>query len=272
MFRRRRASRNEGSKQTRTQNHELSAADAPKSQRMHDERSPHVAFRTWEATNESLNDVEGRIHDGVPHEQLNRRADDYLDTFENLFPEARPRTGASLMEIGVGVAYIMQAAVRRYAPNRMVGLDIASGMIEKARQRLERDAVDTHAIEFLHYNGVDVPRPSASFDLIYSVASLQHAPRPYCFRAIMEANRLIKPSGSVCIHLLAYSHFKDHMTPELFSQELDRQIQGREEHWHHYYSKDEIEAVLAYGIGVKQLRVHEQGGSLFICFQGARDT
>lgn len=176
------------------------------------------------------------------------------------------------MEIGVGVGYVMQAAVRRYAPEKMVGLDIASGMIDKARQRLERDAVGTQAFEFLHYNGVDVPWPSASFDLIYSVASLQHAPRSYCFRAMMEANRLIKPSGFVYIHLLAYSHFKDHMTPELFSQEVDRQIQGREEHWHHYYSKDEIEAVLTYGIGVKQLRVNEEGGSLFICFQGARDT
>ena len=88
----------------------------------------------------------------------------------------------------------------------------------------------------------------------------------------MEASRLIKPSGFVYIHLLAYSHFKDHMTPELFSQEVDRQIQGREEHWHHYYSKDEIEAVLTHGIGVKQLRVNEDGGSLFICFQGARDS
>jgi SAM-dependent methyltransferase len=272
MFRRRRARLSERSDQSRPHNHDPSAADAPKSERVQDEFSPHVAFRTWEAKNESLNNIEARIHDGVPHEQLHRRADDYLDSFENLFPEARPRTGAYLMEIGVGVGYVMQAAVRRYAPEKMVGLDIASGMIDKARQRLERDAVDTQAFEFLHYNGVDVPWPSASFDLIYSVASLQHAPRPYCFRAMMEANRLIKPSGFVYIHLLAYSHFKDHMTPELFSQEVDRQIQGREEHWHHYYSKDEIEAVLTYGIGVKQLRVNEEGGSLFICFQGARDT
>jgi hypothetical protein len=62
------------------------------------------------------------------------------------------------------------------------------------------------------------------------------------------------------------------MTPELFTQEIDRQIQGREEHWHHYYSGEEIEAVLTYGVGVKQLRVHERGGSLFICFQGSHDS
>src|SRR5215211_315238 len=240
------------------------------SERMSDERAPHVAFRTWEAGGESLSTVEARIHDGVPSDQLHKRADDYLDTFETWFPDARPRTGGDLMEIGSGVGYIMEAALRRYAPKKIVGLDIASGMIEKARQRLERDAVDTHAIEFLHYDGVNVPRPSASFDFIYSVASLQHAPRPYCFRAMMEANRLIRPAGSVYVHLLAYSHFKEHMTPALFVQEVDRQIEGREEHWHHYYSRDEIQAVLTYGVGVKQLRVHEQGGSLFICFRGGR--
>jgi SAM-dependent methyltransferase len=252
--------------------HEESPPSAPHVDPTHNERTRHVAFRTWEATDESLSAVEARIHDGVPQEQLHQRADGYLDTLETLFPQARPRSDGQLMEIGVGVGYIMEAAVRRYSPNRIVGLDIASGMIEKARQRLERDGVDTRAIEFVHYDGVSAPLPSASFDFIYSVASLQHAPRPYCFRAMMEAHRLIKPSGSVCIHLLAYSHFKEHITPELFSQEIDRQIQGREEHWHHYYSRDEIEAVLTYGVGARDLRVQEQGGSLFICFKSSRDT
>jgi ubiquinone/menaquinone biosynthesis C-methylase UbiE len=225
-----------------------------------------VAFQTWEARCESLESVEARIHDGVPQDQLHRRADDYLDTLEGLFPRARPRRGEELMEIGVGLGYIMQAAVRRYSPKRIVGLDIASGMIDKARQRLERDAIDTRVVEFVHYDGRNAPLPSASFDFIYSVASLQHAPRPYCFRAMMEAHRLIKPSGNVCIHLLAYSHFKEHITPSLFAGEIDRQIEGRAEHWHHYYSREEIEAVLVYGVGARDVRVEEHAGSLFICF------
>ncbi len=230
--------------------------------------SSHAAFQTWEARNESLDAVESRIHDGVPPDKLHQRADDYLDTFEGLYPRSRPRRGADLMEIGVGVGYIMEAALRRYSPRKIVGLDIAAGMIDKARERLERDSVHTRAIEFVHYDGVTVPLPSNSLDFIYSVASLQHAPRPYCFRAMMEAYRLVKPSGCVYVHLLAYSHFREHMTPELFSQEVDRQIQGGEGHWHHYYSADELDAVLRYGIGVRNLRIREQWGSLFVCFDG----
>jgi hypothetical protein len=72
----------------------------------------------------------------------------------------------------------------------------------------------------------------------------------------------------VWIHLLAYPHFKEHITPELFGQEVERQIRGGEEHWHHYYSRDELEAVLTYGIGVKNHAMHEERGSVFVCFEG----
>jgi SAM-dependent methyltransferase len=233
-----------------------------------DETIPsHIAFRTWEATNESLESVEARIHDGVRIDQLHRRADEYLDTLENLFPEYRPLPGSQLMEIGSGVGYVMEAALRRYHPSRIVGLDIAAGMIAKARERLVRDGVDIRPIEFVHYDGVNVPLPDDSFDFVYSVASLQHAPRPHCFRALVEARRLVKPSGRVCIHLLAYSHFEAHMTPDHFDHEIGQQIRGSEGHWHHYYTIPEIEAVLTYGLGVTTLGVHEVAGSLFFCFR-----
>jgi ubiquinone/menaquinone biosynthesis C-methylase UbiE len=230
------------------------------------EEQPHVAFRTWEAQNEPLTSVEARIHDGVSSDQLHHRADEYLDTLESLFPGFRPARRSQLMEIGSGVGYILEAAGRRYVPSRIVGLDVAAGMIDKAHERLERDGVDTSAIEFVHYDGVTAPLPDDSFDVIYSVASLQHAPRPYCFRALMEAHRLVKPSGSVYIHLLAYSHFETHMTPQLFDLEIAQQIRGSEGHWHHYYTKAEIEAVLEYGIGASRADVRELAGSLFFCF------
>ena len=227
------------------------------------EEQSHVAFRTWEAQNESLTSVESRIHDGVSLDKLHHRADEYLDTLEQLFPGFRPGPRSQLMEIGPGVGYILEAVARRYAPSRIVGLDVAAGMIDKARERLERDCVDTSAIEFVHYDGVNAPLPDDSFDVIYSVASLQHAPRPYCFRALMEAHRLVKPSGTVYIHLLAYSHFETYMTPQHFDLEIAQQIRGIEGHWHHYYTQAEIEAVLKYGIGASRADVRELGGSLF---------
>jgi ubiquinone/menaquinone biosynthesis C-methylase UbiE len=228
----------------------------------------HPAFRTWEAVNESLESVEARIHDGVPRTQLHERADVLLDTFAALFPGREPAPGSDVMEIGSGVAYIMEAAMRRYAPRRIVGLDIAAGMIEKAQLRLERDGVDTRAVEFVHYDGVNVPLPSASFDLIYSVSALQHAPRPYCFRALIEANRLVRPGGTVFVHLLSYAHLGHGFGRGQFIEEIDRQIRDDEGHWHHFYSSEEIDAVLRYGVDVKDLEIVDQGGALYIAFSG----
>jgi ubiquinone/menaquinone biosynthesis C-methylase UbiE len=232
------------------------------------ETSPHVAFRTWEAEGESLTSVEARIHDGVAPEQLHARADSYLDMLESLFPEARPAPGGALLEIGSGVGYIMEAASRRYAPKRIVGLDVASGMIEKAKQRLARDGVDTTALEFVHYDGIDAPLEDDTFDLVYSVASLQHAPRPFCFRALEEANRVLKPGGHAFVHLLSYAHVGNPFTAEQFNEEIVRQIRGGEGHWHHFYTREELDKVLGFVIGVHGLRIEEIGGAIYLSFVG----
>lgn len=229
----------------------------------------HIAFRTWEARGETLESVEARIHDGASIRHLHDRADSYLKTFERLFPGSAPDRSARIMEIGSGVGYVIEAALRRYKPSKIIGLDVAQGMIDVAKRRLTRDRVNTSNIEFVHYDGVDVPLPAESLDFIYSVASLQHAPRPYCFRALMEAYRLIRRGGVVFIHLLDYSHFAEHATTETFKQELQLQIRQHEGHWHHYYTAQEIEAVLRYGIGVPAecLKTRELSGSLYSCFR-----
>ena len=232
-----------------------------------DNRGPaHIAFKTWEAQGESLESVEARIHDGAPIALLKERASGYLQTFHGLFPNIRVADQPAVMEIGSGVGYIMEAAINRYQPSRIVGLDIANGMIEKAKERLRRDGLDGPGVDFAHYDGVNAPLPDNSFDLIYSVACLQHAPRPYCYRALLEAQRMIKPGGIVLIHLLAYSIFREHMSPELFRAEVDQQIGMREGHWHHYYSMDELDAVLKHGLGIAAPLIKEQAGSLYLHF------
>lgn len=226
----------------------------------------HIAFKTWEAQGESLEPVEARIHDGAPVTLLKERAAGYLQTFHDLFPAIRIANAPSVLEIGSGVGYIMEAAINRYQPSRITGLDVAAGMIEKARERLRRDGLDGPGVDFVHYDGVDAPLKDNSFDLIYSVACLQHAPRPYCYRALMEAQRMIRPGGTVMIHLLAYTHFREHMTPDLFRSEIEQQIGMHEGHWHHYYSLDELDAVSRHGLGIRSPLIEERAGSLYLVF------
>jgi hypothetical protein len=74
------------------------------------EHSDLVAAATaWNNPSESSEDVSRRIHDCVPLESPAARAQSYVDQIFGLFPYARLKDGASIMEIGSGVGYIMEA-------------------------------------------------------------------------------------------------------------------------------------------------------------------
>src|SRR5438876_5052574 len=117
-----------------------------------------AAAKVWNDPNETLDSVNRRIHDGVPLESLGERAQFYVDQIFGLFPYARPKDGASIMEIGSGVGYIMEAMedgcrVRGITPRKITGLDIAEHMIVRASARLHGNPI----FSFVHYDGVCVP-------------------------------------------------------------------------------------------------------------------
>src|ERR1039458_2399902 len=117
----------------------------------------HPAFRTWNHIEESVEQAERRIHDGVPLEGLHARADSYVKTLYTLHPRAIPNPTDIMMEIGPGVGYIMEAVARRYSPAQIIGLDVAPAMIEHAKHRLGRDGVDTSRMVFQSYDGITIP-------------------------------------------------------------------------------------------------------------------
>ena len=125
-----------------------------------------AAARVWNDPSESLEDVNRRIHDGASLELLAARGQTYVDQIFGLFPYARPKDGASIMEIGSGVGYIMEAMengsrIRGITPGQIMGLDIAEHMIARARLRLHGNPM----FSFIHYNGIHVPLPDRSLDL-----------------------------------------------------------------------------------------------------------
>ena len=112
-----------------------------------------AAAATWNKREESLNSVNARIHDGVPLGALDERADRYVGGIFGTFPYVKLASGATVMEVGSGTGYIMQAMARHLHktsndPARIIGLDIAENMLEKAKQRIK----NTGPFEFLHYN------------------------------------------------------------------------------------------------------------------------
>jgi SAM-dependent methyltransferase len=226
----------------------------------------HDAFKAWDRPDEPLEATELRIHDGAPIDGLRPRADWYLSTLHYLFPWATPKAGAVVMEIGSGLGYVLQAALERLAPRRIVGLDVAPSMIDKAKARLQRDRVADPRVEFLLYDGVQIPLADASVDYIYSVASLQHVPKVYVYNLFLEIKRLLSPTGFCCIHLLSCNNIREHSRSVPFAQEIGSQLRAENTHWHHFYAFDELLCVLADGVEAKQIDIVDGEVSIWVSF------
>jgi ubiquinone/menaquinone biosynthesis C-methylase UbiE len=233
-------------------------------------RTMHPAFHTWDIQDESLESVENRIHDGVPRGNLRTRAGAYLDTFVRLFPWSLPKPGGTVLEIGSGLGYIMEAALQRLNPSRIVGLDVAANMIDKAKRRLARDRAEDPRIEFCHYDGVTIPYPDNSFDFVYSVATIQHIPKAYAYNLFFEINRILKPKAFAALHTPSYALLPAHEKLAPLKEECMRQIRNETGHWHFFYSQQELLNILSVGVGVGWLSIQEQDRTLWTTF--SKDT
>lgn len=229
-------------------------------------RLDHIAAQTWDAER-PLSETSAVIHDGaVTEEQLAARARHYVSKLLlGTFPQAIPPSGAVILEIGSGLGWIMQAMddylhAGGHTAHSIIGLDIAANMIAQAKQR----RVWTAPFSFQHYDGMHVPFPDASLDLIYSVAALQHVPRPFVFNLFFEMRRLLKPRGHAVFHLLSTSYLSTQERFHSWRAEISNQINGSTAHWHHYYTKRELNDVLRV-TGFNYVEIAEQDNALLCC-------
>jgi len=93
--------------------------------------------------------------------------------------------GRDVFEAGCGTGLLLKEAAG--FARSAVGLDLSRGMLEPARQR---------GLRVVQGSLTDVPLPTASFDLVYSMKVLAHVPP--IERALAELGRLVRPGG----HLL----------------------------------------------------------------------
>jgi ubiquinone/menaquinone biosynthesis C-methylase UbiE len=203
---------------------------------------------TW-LVEESLESLNARIHDGVGIEQLHDRAVSYRDWLFQSFPEAEPTTGARMMELGSGVGWIMQAMIERFPLVReVVGLDISANMIKRAEERFQHPAA-----RFQLYDGLTMPFPEGHFEVIYSVAVIQHIEKHIAFLLFEELYRILQSRGHALLHVLSVDHIKRAHPP--YHEECLNHLRNTPEHWHHYYAFDELFVLFSDIIGVSDLDI-----------------
>jgi ubiquinone/menaquinone biosynthesis C-methylase UbiE len=231
------------------------------------ERLDQIAARTWNQVR-PIEVTSAVIHDGAKSPQeLADRAKSYVqDLLFGSYPQAVPDPDATILEVGSGLGWIMEA-MNNYLiaqgrnPKQVIGLDIASNMIRQAKQRLGVE----EPFGFQLYDGVTVPLPDSSLDLIYSVAAIQHIPRPFVFNLFFEFLRLLKPDAFAVFHLLSTRCLQRQEEQHPWRNEIRNQITGATAHWHHFYTKQELVDVLSitgfHYVSVKD----DMGGGLICC-------
>jgi len=120
-------------------------------------------------------------------------------TIENSAAYLSPHleAGLSLLDLGCGPGTITVEFADRLAPGRVVGLDSAAEVIEKAQQ-FERDN-----LEFVVGNGYELPFDDNTFDIVHAHQTLQHVARPVDM--LREMRRVAKPGGIVAARDVDYA-------------------------------------------------------------------
>lgn len=225
----------------------------------------HDAFKTWDAAGETLESVEARIHDGVPREKLHERAASYARRVLRAAPWLRVHPTSTIVEVGPGVGYIMQAIAEQSGATTVTGLDVAPSMIAHGEARLVRDGLSRERFRFQHYDGVHFPWPDDAVDVFYSVAAIQHIPKPYAYNVLLEMHRCLRPGGTAVVHLLSWDFVARGQVN--FADEIRHQVTGVHTHWHHFYDQTELETIVRHVLQASRHRIDEERGSIWLSWQ-----
>ena len=106
--------------------------------------------------------------------------------------------GERALDVGTGTGMIPFEVVRvAPATTTILGVDISTGMIEKARGTATEQGLAEPRISFRQMDAEALALPDASFDVVMSAFALGHIPRPE--RAIAEMYRVLRPGGRLLI-------------------------------------------------------------------------
>lgn len=106
---------------------------------------------------------------------------------------AADRIGGRILEVGVGTGI----SLPQYQPkNRLVGIDIAAAMLDKARERVRKLGLGN--VEELEVMDAENLRfPDGSFDVVVAQYVVTAVPNPE--RALDEFARVLRPGGEIII-------------------------------------------------------------------------
>ncbi len=118
-----------------------------------------------------------------------------LDSFcgvGNPFSVGEIHEGESILDVGCGAGVDTIVAAIMVGPSgKVVGIDMSSDMVERARQNLSRTNLKN--VSFLESSGEDLTLPDEDFDVVISSGVFNLIPDK--LKALKEVFRVMKPGG-----------------------------------------------------------------------------
>jgi phosphatidylethanolamine/phosphatidyl-N-methylethanolamine N-methyltransferase len=105
--------------------------------------------------------------------------------------------GRDVLEVGVGTGLALPHYTR---DKRITGIDLSTPMLEKARQRTQRDRL-RHVVALHEMDAEDTGFPDDSFDIAVAMFVASVVPNPQ--RLLAEMRRVVRPGGNI----LLINHF-----------------------------------------------------------------
>lgn len=106
---------------------------------------------------------------------------------------AAERVGGRILEFGVGTGLALPFYKRT---NRLVGVDISEPMLQKARERIEKDKL-AHVEGLFLMDGADLGFADNSFDVAIAQFVITVVPQPE--KTLDELARVLKPGGEIIL-------------------------------------------------------------------------
>jgi len=119
---------------------------------------------------------------------------------------------SKVLDVGCGTGFAVLRLVSMLSDGKACGIDISSGMIEKAKANVTDDLRER--VEFRQASSENIPYPTGEFDHVLCTNSFHHYPDP--LRALQEMRRVLKPGGQVVVlenapDLSWYTRVWDHL-------------------------------------------------------------
>lgn len=107
--------------------------------------------------------------------------------------------GARVLEVGFGSGFGTACLAESAA--QVIGVDTAPGNAPRAQSRYGRPN-----IQYLQFDGMRLPFPSATFDAAGTFQVIEHVPEPMLDRWLQEIRRVLKPGGRFFVSTLNLEH------------------------------------------------------------------